>query len=117
VQTLNFALDVVAEAPSAKAAGRHAAVAQQVWPARRIAPLMVLLGQREEAIGFRDARTGAPGRRHRSRSALPDGLDGRAVSEASQPLDNAQPAELAHGYVRAEQPAAGAPDPKRRSRL
>jgi hypothetical protein len=87
VQTLNFALDVVAEAPSAEAAaaGRHAAVAQQVWPARRIAPLMVLLGQREEEIGFRDARTGARRRRHRPRSALPEGLDGRTVSEASQP--------------------------------
>jgi hypothetical protein len=69
VQTLNFALDVVAEAPSAQATGRHAACAQQVRPTRRSAPAVVL------------------------------------------------PAGLAHGHVRAEQPAAGAPDPRRRGRL
>jgi hypothetical protein len=39
---LNFALDVVAEAPSAEAVGRHAAYAQQVRPARRSAPAVVL---------------------------------------------------------------------------
>jgi hypothetical protein len=110
---LNFALDVVAEASSATATGRHAAVAQQVWPTRRIAPLMVLLGQRESAIGFPDVRAGARRRRHRPRSAFPDGLDG-AAGEARQPADDAQPAELASGYIRAEPPAAGAPGPRRR---
>jgi hypothetical protein len=120
VQTLNFALDVVDEAPSAQAAGRHAACSQQVWPTRRIAALMVLPARREEAIGFRDARAGARRHRHRPRSTFydgRDGRDGRAASAASQPLADAQHAELSRDHVWAEQPAAGAPNPRRRGRL
>jgi hypothetical protein len=95
---LDFALEVAAVAPNAEAARRHAAGAQRVWPVRRVALHVMLLGRCVEAIGFRNAGASARPRQHRPRSAF---HHDRAANEASQPFDDAQPVELSRGYVRA----------------